>query len=244
MSASEKGTFDLESLRELIGQAPGPAPWYYGPQRVFSSDVGVLNWKQLPREGSALVDTQGNYRLILSFYCYAMPISRSRILIWYEAGEPPHPLAGIEILLLEISDLTPLEKTTAEARMPRAQGPKIIFNGRPVASVMVPAAVKAGLNRFVFPPPLKTLPEVLMLGDNASIAGTGMKRSIYCMRPNDGNIEVLPQDWFNLGNFDFGYQWITKVVRDPDSGRICGTGIRLKSFILDENGRQVEQEFD
>ena len=109
---------------------------------------------------------------------------------------------------------------------------------------MVPAAVKAGLNRFVFPPPLKTLPEVLMLGDNASIAGTGMKRSIYCMRPNDGNIEVLPQDWFNLGNFDFGYQWITKVVRDPDSGRICGTGIRLKSFILDENGRQVEQEFD
>jgi hypothetical protein len=244
VGASEKRTFDLESLRQLISQAPGPSPWYYGPQRVFPSDVGLLGWKQLPREGSALVDTQGNYRLILSFYCYAMPISRSCILIWYEAGGPSRPLVGIEIFLLEISDLTPFEKKIAGARMPRTQGPKAIFSGQPVASVMVPASLKVGLNRFVFPAPFKTLPEILVLGSNASITGTGMKQSIYCLRPNDGDVEVLPQDWFNLGNFDFGYQWITKVARDPHSGRICGTGIRLKSFILDESGRQVEQEFD
>jgi hypothetical protein len=245
VSASENRNFDLERLAKLIRETTGPSPWYYGPHRVFPSDVGLLGWKQLPREGSvALVDTQGNYRLILSFYCYAMPIGRSRILIWYEAGKPTQPQVGIEIFLLEIADLTPLEKTIAEARMPRAQGPKIIFNGGPVASVMVPASLKAGLNRFLFPAPFKTLPEILMLGDNASVPGTSMKRSIYCMRPNDGDIEVLPQDWFNLGDFDFGYQWITKVVRDPNSGRICGTGIRLKSFILDESGRQVAEEFE
>jgi hypothetical protein len=245
VSPSENRNFDLERLAELIRQTPGPSPWYYGPQRVFPSDVGLLGWKQLPREGSvALVDAQSNYRLILSFYCYAMPIGRSRILIWYEVGKPTQPQVGIEILLLEIADLTPLEKTIAEARMPREQGPKVIFNGRPVASVMVPASLKAGLNRFFFPAPFKTLPEILMLADSASVPGTSMKRSIYCMRPNDGDIEVLPQDWFNQGDFDFGYQWITKVVRDPHSGRICGTGIRLKSFILDESGRQVEQEFE
>ncbi|MGA9723655.1 MAG: hypothetical protein WBQ86_14445 [Candidatus Binatus sp.] len=245
MSVSENGNFDLERLAKLIRQAPGPSTWYYGQQPPFPSDVGLLSWKQLHREGSvALVDTQGNYRLILSFYSYAMPISQSRILVWYEAGEPPQPLVGIDIFLLEIADLTPLEKTTAEARMPRRQGPKVIFNAVPVASVMVPASLKAGLNRFVFPAPFKTLPEILVLGNNASIPGTSMKRSIYCLRPKDGDIEVLPQDWFNLGNFDFGYQWITKVVRDPHSGRISGTGIRLKSFILDESGRQVEREFE
>jgi hypothetical protein len=233
-------------LAELIRQAPGPSPWYYGPQRPFSSDVGLLSWKQLHREGSvALVDTQGNYRLILSFYCYALPIGRSHILIWYEAGKPPHPLVGIEILLLKISDLAPLEKRRQPKPASRGhKGPKVIFDGRPVASVMVPDSLKVGLNRFVFPAPFKTLPEILVLGDNASIPRTGMKRSIYCLRPNDGDIEVLPQDWFNLGDFDFGYQWITKVVRDPRSSRICGTGIRLKSFILDESGRTVEQEFE
>jgi hypothetical protein len=55
---------------------------------------------------------------------------------------------------------------------------------------------------------------------------------------------VPPQDWFNSGDFDFGYQWITKVVRDSNSGKIVGTGIRLKNFILDESGRQIEKEFD
>jgi hypothetical protein len=245
VSTSENRNFDLERLAKLIRQGPGPSPWYYGQQPPFPSDVGVLTWKQLHRQGSAaLVDTQGNYRLVLSFYCYAMPIGRSRILIWYEAGEPPQPLVGIEIFLLEIADLTPLEKTTAEARIPRAQGAKVIHNGVAVASVMVPASLKAGLNRFVFPEPFTTLSEILVLADNASIGGAGMKRSIYSLRPNDAAIEVLPQDWFNLGDFDFGYQWITKVVRDPQSGRICGTGIRLKSFILDESGRRVEQEFD
>jgi hypothetical protein len=245
VSASENRNFDLERLAKLIRQAPGPSPWYYGQQPPFPSDVGLLSWKQLHREGSvALVDTQGNYRLILSSYCYAMPISRSRILIWYEAGKPTQPLVGIEIFLLEIADLTPLEKTNAEARMPKAQGPKVIFNSGPVASVMVPASLKTGLNRFDFPMPFQTLAEILVLGNNASIPGTSIKRSIYCLRPNDGDVEVLPQDWFNLGDFDFGYQWITKVVRDPYSGRICGNGIRLKSFILDESGRQVEQEFE
>jgi hypothetical protein len=245
VSASENRNFDLERLAKLVREAPGPSPWYYGQQPPFLSDVGLLSWKQLHRDGSvALVDTQGNCRLILSFYCYAMPIGGSRILVWYEAGEPPHPLVGIEVFLLEIADLTPLEKKTVEVRMPRAQGSKVIFNGVPVASVMVPASLKAGLNRFVFPVPFKTLAETLMLGDNASIRGASMTRSIYCLRPNDGDVEVLPQDWFNLGGFDFGYQWITKVVRDPHSGRICGGGIRLKSFILDESGRQVEQEFE
>jgi hypothetical protein len=47
-----------------------------------------------------------------------------------------------------------------------------------------------------------------------------------------------------FGDFDFGYQWITKVVRYSNSGRIVGTGIRLKNFILDESGRQIEKEFD
>jgi hypothetical protein len=247
VSPSENKGFDLKKLAKLITRAPGPSPWYYGQQPPFSSDVGLLSWKQLDREGSvALIDTQGNYRLILSFYCYAMSIGPNRILVWYEADKSPpwQPWIGIEIFLLEIADLAPLEKTIAEAPMPRAQGPRVIFNGGLIASIIVPASLQTGLNRFVFPLPFRALDEILVLGDNTSIPGTSMKRSIYCLRPKDGNIEVLPQDWFNQGDFDFGYQWITKVVRDPDSGRISGTGIRLKSFILDESGCQVEQEFE
>jgi hypothetical protein len=98
--------------------------------------------------------------------------------------------------------------------------------------------MNAGLNRFVFPTPFEILPEILVLGDNSSISGTSIKRTIYCLRPREGCIEVLPQDWFNSGDFDFGYQWITKVVRDSNSGRIVGTGIRLKtSFLMKAAGK-------
>jgi hypothetical protein len=245
VSTSNDRVFDFKGLAKAVAQAPGPSPWYYRQKPPFSSDAGPLIWKQLPTEGSVgLVDEQGDYLLILGFYSYAMPLSQSRILVWYEAGEPPQPMVGIEMFLLEISEMSALEKRTAEARIPRPQAPKLTFNGGLAASVTIPASLKTGLNRFVFPAPFKTLPEIMVLGSNSSIPGTTMKRTIYCLRPNEGDIEVLPQDWFNLGDFDFGYQWITKVVRDPQSGRIVGTGIRLKSFILDESGRRVEQEFD
>jgi hypothetical protein len=54
-----------------------------------------------------------------------MTISRSRILVWYETGEPSEPAAGVELSLFEIADLCPLEKKTIEAhvsRRPSAEG--------------------------------------------------------------------------------------------------------------------------
>lgn len=53
-------------------------------------------------------------------------------------------------------------------------------------------------------------------------------------------VQVLPQDWFNQGNYDFGYQWITRVARRID-GSIIGDGIRLGIFELDSTNRQVNK---
>jgi hypothetical protein len=87
---------------------------------------------------------------------------------------------------------------------------------------------------------------MLVLADNSLIIKTDatVNRSIYCLRPDKNEVEVLPQDWFNHGEYDFGYQWITKVARDSHSGRIAGTGIRLRSFLLDDSGRRIAAEFD
>ena len=47
--------------------------------------------------------------------------------------------------------------------------------------------------------------------------------------------------WFNNGKYDFSYQWITRVARDPQTQRIFGEGIRLGMFQLDKTGRTVEK---
>jgi hypothetical protein len=52
---------------------------------------------------------------------------------------------------------------------------------------------------------------------------------------------VLPQKWFNGGKYDFGYQWITRVQRDPRTGQIVGEGIRLGNFLLDRSGTEIQE---
>lgn len=56
-----------------------------------------------------------------------------------------------------------------------------------------------------------------------------------------GATRVAPQDWFNQGPYDFGYQWITRMARLPDVGEIVGEGIRLGVFRLDSPCRQIAE---
>lgn len=51
---------------------------------------------------------------------------------------------------------------------------------------------------------------------------------------------MIPQDWFNHGDYDFGYQWVTLVAREPGD-RIVGEEIRIGAFVLDETGRRVSE---
>ena len=56
-----------------------------------------------------------------------------------------------------------------------------------------------------------------------------------------GIIHNYPQDWFNKGDADFGYQWITRAIRNPKTNLIEGQGIRISEFILDDTNRQIKK---
>jgi hypothetical protein len=93
-------------------------------------------------------------------------------------------------------------------------------------------------------PPAEFLPfeETLVLGDHhpGGDSYAKMFRSIFAFDWGKEQVQVFPQDWFNESNYDFGYQWITRVERRPD-GRIVGDGIRLGSFELDETNKRVKR---
>jgi len=61
--------------------------------------------------------------------------------------------------------------------------------------------------------------------------------SIYVWHPGAGSIDVIPLSWFREGTNDLGYEWITRVMRDPTTGHILGDGIRIAPFELDAEGR-------
>jgi hypothetical protein len=62
--------------------------------------------------------------------------------------------------------------------------------------------------------------------------------SILLLKPSDDKIFFYPQDWFNKSDADFGYQWITRAIKNTETGLIHGQGIRISNFILDETNRQ------
>src|SRR5205823_3278189 len=75
---------------------------------------------------------------------------------------------------------------------------------------------------------LDTINELFLLAPGPPPSGMGLstpKVSIYVWHPVEGKIEVLPQEWFTANEMDLGYQWITRVTRDPETGHIVGGGI-------------------
>jgi hypothetical protein len=68
-----------------------------------------------------------------------------------------------------------------------------------------------------------------------------MHLRLWQLDTDSGLLTIIPQDWFNEGAYDLGYQWVTRVARLPGSGDIVGEGIRLGLFRLDPSGRQLAE---
>jgi hypothetical protein len=83
-----------------------------------------------------------------------------------------------------------------------------------------------------FPPELAHSEEILFL-----VTGGGTR--IYQALPERNEVVVYPQDWFNNGNYDLGYQWPMSIVREARSRAVVGYGIRLGIFVLDSTLRNV-----
>jgi len=58
--------------------------------------------------------------------------------------------------------------------------------------------------------------------------------ALLVAHPREGTYELFPQDWFNSARLDYGYQGVTRVARDPRTGRIHGEGTRISPFVLDD----------
>jgi hypothetical protein len=100
--------------------------------------------------------------------------------------------------------------------------------------------LKAGVHPVSIPYDWSRFDETLVLAEHANLsADNKVARAIFAFAWKKRRVEVFPQDWFNTGDYDFGYQWITRVGRRED-GTIVGDGIRLGSFELDESNRRVK----
>jgi hypothetical protein len=229
-----------EQLTQLVQSATGPAPWYWetfprptgasgkGYEWQFHGKVGDLAYLvtlHLPGEPSAP-------RLALNTYCRPFRITGDSFGVWCPEGRnlrfvafDPDSLKSFDFI-----EIAGWFKNSSE---------RIFAATAPVAEFSVPISLLEGTHPFSFPEEFQSITELLIPSPLASTAADEPSLAIFVLYPQAELIEVLPQKWFTPREFKLGQQWVSRVARDPESHHIVGEGVRIGTFELTDDGKNV-----
>jgi hypothetical protein len=225
----------IEQYRAVIAGAPGPAPWYLGqPASDLSTPDGKLTWKRDPNAGpTELIDSTRRTYALASIYTYVRRISTTQFVVWYKSGTPQ---AGqMHFQLYEISSLQPMAQQ--QACTGRLKQLPFIASTRPISQHSIPRNQAAGSGSTSFPSEFAHCPELFILVSNDN-TWDNVELNLWIIQPATQQIRVVSQEWFSPGSYDFGYQWVTRITKDPATRHLIGDGIRIGQFVLSEDGRK------
>jgi hypothetical protein len=212
----------------------------------------TLTWRPLgndpPFAGKvSLVSPDQIVLAIADFECYVQAVAEHRLVVWRseERGEGPELERWLNFELYDADQLTPLDNVEARcAELGRAK--RFCAHSGRLGSLVLTAAMTDGEHHLEIPEALQDLGVLHFLvhvtAESQLTSGFDqMRLCIWSLDTSSGLLTVVPQDWFNEGPYDFGYQWVTRVAQDPVTSQIVGEGIRLGLFRLDASARQVER---
>ncbi len=227
------------SVQTVINNAIGPAPWYW---QTFPTIKGASKhhyvWTFHGTNGrhSFLVtlsrqNEPQNFILALNAYTRAFAVSPHYLGLWFSKKDQ------IQLLCFDPDKMPVFHLEDLPANFRNSKEPYYSL-ANPVSSILVPGTLQEGLHHFRFPKEFETLDEILLAvpypEENAAYA-------IFEIRPAFGTVNVMPQKWFTKKNFDLGYEWITRVARDPATGKLYGDGTRIGIFELSSDGCDLER---
>jgi hypothetical protein len=177
--------------------------------------------------------------LALNTYCRPFPVGSSRLGIW--CPESPAVQLGnpyIRVLCFDPEQLEPFHLEDVAGWF-KQSNERIYSATAPLAEFEISSALAGGTHPIAVPAEFHEVEEVLMISSYPTSAKNDPACAIFIVYPHSGLVEVLPQKWYTANQFGIGYQWITRVARDPVTQRLIGGGIRMKNFELTEDGRDL-----
>jgi hypothetical protein len=245
-----------EFLDRLFYGAPGPSPWYLFPNTnwyrgAYSPKVDGSIWK--PSEqghraagGKTLLVGPNGPVAVLGYYNYVMVLDESTLLVWNQGREYEGlPTPPIRLFVIEPNRLRPLQDdlNSLYERMD-SHNEFIVLGGSATAEMSLSTTNVTDDQSAEFPEILHSTDELLILCHSSGIpqASGSVDLALLVANPRLSRYRLYPQDWFNNSGLDFGYQWVTRMARNPQTGYVHGEGFRIRPFILDNSLRMLRIE--
>ncbi len=233
--------------KQILAGTPGPAPWYWSsyPEPVGASGR-KYTWMYHGDEGPvgylvtlARRQDPNTPLLALNTYCrpFLLPASANGGSGNYLGIWCPEP--GYLRLVCFDPDALAGFPLTEVAGWFKQSTERLYSATEPVVEAEISSRLSPGAHPLELPGEFRGIPELLMITSYAARKPQDAACAILIVKPQQGQVEVIPQRWFTPGRYEIGRQWITRVARDPLSGRIIGEGFRIGSFELTEDGAEI-----
>lgn len=246
------------NLEKLLLDEPGDSPWFQRQSRqvLTTPRGGPLIWVDAPEDAYGplvlhLVNSEGFVVGIVQSHTIVEQIESTRLMVSYETRvldnrhRDPTKSNALDVSIMRIDDLHPIEDPLALYRDMQTQKRQFSIAGVLESHCAIPLKVSEGIHSFVFPEGFKSIPELLHVAEylpHEKLPNQQYDTALYILRPKKNEYEVFPQDWYNLVGWDDLYWFPDKAVRDPISGRIFITGMRIGQHVLDQSNRRLEGE--
>lgn len=235
--------FRKPDVERLLATAVGPAPWYWRTFPTIDSSAGRFVWRleELPNgNGERVVlcaESEPSQPLLaLAKYTRAFALPPNLLGLWFDDGRL------IRVVAIDVDNLSSLH-IDCDSTCPQSPAHGYLIEGAPIGEFWVSRDLEPGDHYIDLPPCFAALNGLMLLGKYAKVQEPACS-AIFEIRagktPGSHRVYVFPQEWFTRDAFDLGYQWITRVARDPESGRIVGEGFRLNSFVLTDDGCHLD----
>lgn len=240
---------ETRNVLDALNKVPGPSPWYLykmGPK--IPTNYGITWWEEAGKSGNKagqlILEGGSNNLAVFNFYNWVQALEDSLLLVWNQKKIEKGPTAPVNLLIFDCNLFKPIDNPEEIYEIMAKQELFIYYKEGLKYKIDIPTTDIKGVFKLGFPEPLKTIDELLILAHSSAIGEFTWEKNNLCIisiKPKEGTYEFYPQDWFNNGRYDYGYEWVTRVAREPKSKKICGSGVKIRSFILDETNRNIEK---
>ena len=248
--------FGKDDKLTLMDSAPYLTPWYLDKDKPKLLKGGEqLKWKRVNKVGKeevgvlVLEDMNKNCYGIVDIYTYILPSNDNKsFLIWCRTLEKVFGHQPLNIFYYTTDNLQPFADTDKAILKLKELKQPFAFSVNPTSKVKIDFDPTQDAMKFDFPDDFKKFGEFIFITELANLYENPTpdkywhNTSMLDFKADKGWIFNYPQDWFNKSDCDYGYQWITRAVRNPETNLIHGQGIRISDFVLDNTNRQRNEK--